>query len=182
LSKDFAYFEKLVKTISVNTGLKEEDIAIKAGRNRGYISQLRSRYKSKGEEAPEKFIELLHLRFAKEKIPEVPAPEDRKDEGNSLMASLIQANLVNAESIKKLSDTNQTLVNEKIIFPKRDKANYPSKQHSVSYLLIHLHLIADVLSHKFGLDRENVLLVLGSTLTEIHLEKKIPGTHPALGK
>jgi hypothetical protein len=173
LSKDFAYFEKLVKTISVNTGLKEEDIAIKAGRNRGYISQLRSRYKSKGEEAPEKFIELLHLRFAKEKIPEIPAPEDKKDEGNSLMASLIQANLVNAKSIEKLTDTNQALINEKIKSPNTGNINYLALQQKTKELALYLQLFADALANKYGLDRENVFLILGSIVGDVEAENEL---------
>jgi hypothetical protein len=102
------------------------------------------------------------------------------DTNKDLVAEVIDG----AKSMRSfVSDQNKLI--EKVLSigtGKAENANYPSKQHSVSYLSLHLHLIADVLSHKFALDRENILLILGSTLSEIHLEKKIPDTHSALGK
>jgi hypothetical protein len=66
LKNNFEIFSDLLKLIEDQTGLGEKDIAVRAGRNSGYISQLRSRFKNKGEDIPPKFIELLKLRFAKE--------------------------------------------------------------------------------------------------------------------
>jgi hypothetical protein len=63
-SKNNKIFEQLIEEIAEKTGMSDKDISIKAGRNAGYIAQLRSRIKNNSEQVPEKFIELLRLRFA----------------------------------------------------------------------------------------------------------------------
>lgn len=64
MEKKFAIFESLIAQITANTGLDDKDISVKVGRNSGYISQLKSRYKNEGKDIPEKFIDLLKLHFA----------------------------------------------------------------------------------------------------------------------
>lgn len=46
------------------TGHDEAEICRLCDRNAGYISQLKSRHKKNGEDIPQKFIDLLKLRFA----------------------------------------------------------------------------------------------------------------------
>lgn len=56
-------FLELIHKITTATGKTEPEIAVMVGRNKGYISQLKSRMKN-GNEVPASFIELLKLRFA----------------------------------------------------------------------------------------------------------------------
>ena len=70
MSKGFKIFEEFIKNISDRYNLTEEEIALQVGRNKGYISQLRSRNKSNGDEVPEKFMSLLKLHFANYKNSE----------------------------------------------------------------------------------------------------------------
>ncbi len=69
MSNNNELFEDLLKEIiqqkPINDEGKpttEEDIAILIGRNKGYIAQVRSRYK-KGEDVPDKIINLLQLQL-----------------------------------------------------------------------------------------------------------------------
>ena len=144
----------------------------------------------------EKMTNLINGKFVK--MESVDRAEDL-EEKNENLTMLIKLNSVLGDTNKDLTaevidgaksmrsfvgDQNRLI--EKVLSikvvskaDKVDNPNYPSKRHSVSYLLLHLHQIADVLSHKFVLDRENVLLVLGSILTEIHLQKQKPDTQSA---
>jgi len=63
LSKEYEKFDSLIKTIIERTNLTEGQISTAVGRNAGYIAQIRSRHKTKGEEIPTKFIDLLKLHF-----------------------------------------------------------------------------------------------------------------------
>lgn len=58
-------FLQLVKDIVYWGNIEEEDICIRVGRNKGYISQTKSRIK-KGGEVSENFVNLLKLEFAEE--------------------------------------------------------------------------------------------------------------------
>lgn len=58
-------FLQLVKDIVYWGNIEEEDISVMVGRNKGYISQVKSRIKA-GKEVPESFVNLLKLKFAEE--------------------------------------------------------------------------------------------------------------------
>jgi hypothetical protein len=57
-------FLQLVKDITYWGNLDEEEICVLVGRNKGYISQIKSRIKSGKADVPEGFINLLQLKFA----------------------------------------------------------------------------------------------------------------------
>ena len=57
-NKLYDEFVEKVKKITDKLGLSESEISIAAGRNSGYIAQLKSR-----KDAPKKFLEILDLKF-----------------------------------------------------------------------------------------------------------------------
>lgn len=59
-------FLQLVKDIVYWGNIEEEDICERVGRNKGYISQIKSRIKSGKGDASEGFVNLLKLEFAEE--------------------------------------------------------------------------------------------------------------------
>ena len=64
MSNNYTLFLDLLKDIMLRTGYDEAEICRLCDRNAGYISQLKSRHKKNGEDIPQKFIDLLKLRFA----------------------------------------------------------------------------------------------------------------------
>jgi len=108
MSNSYAIFEELLNDIMQRTGHDEAEICRLCDRNPGYISQIKSRYKNKGEEIPKKFVDLLRLRFA---MPDNKTQKVDNDKNELSLHSLIESNKVLVETNKELTELLKVIIN-----------------------------------------------------------------------
>lgn len=184
MSNNYTVFNNLVNDISAKTGMEESEISKLVGRNHGYISQLRSRYKNHGEEPSEKFIEHLRLHFysnGKIIIPHKDKLTDKKhtvtvEEKESELQGLIKVTQVFADahlglvrSHEILNENHKTALAQNDVLIRmadKEKVQVNLNSRSDNFLISEDFAVklAEALSQKYSLSESDVRKDIGRTL------------------
>lgn len=150
------------------TGHDEAEICRLCDRNAGYISQLKSRHKKNGEDIPQKFIDLLKLRFA---IKGKEQPKSAKGLNNLIDQNieLIIAHKEVAIAHKELAIANKELAeaNKELALMLKNSINSNGQNSHQNVADLYLNRIAEKGAPLWWPTKEEGLQILGKLLDEV---------------